>query len=127
MRINGVKLLAAIVAAISLVAASAASATRVLELVEGAYESLLADVVLPATAAGFVTLPPCSTCPPTSLGVGAETVYLIENAAVPFADFVDAAAAVTASGRARRAAVYVFYDLETKRVTRLVLDDFDAG
>jgi len=115
-----------IVAVGALTAAAGASATRVLELVEGAYESLLADAVLPASAAGFVTVPPCSTCPPTSLGVGAETVYLVEKAAVPFADFIDAAAAITASGRARRAAVYVYYDLETKRVTRLALDDLDA-
>lgn len=124
MRRTGIRILSAFVTAGALCVATGASATRVLELVEGAYEAMLADVVLPANAAGFVTFPPCSTCPPTSLGVDAETVYLVENVALPFADFIDAAAALTASGRARNAAVYVFYDLETKRVTRLVLDDF---
>jgi len=120
------RLCAALVAAGALAAAPAAFSTRVLELIEDAHEALLADVVLPASTAGFVTLPPCSTCPPTSLAVGADTVYLVENEAVPFADFIAAAATLTASGRARSAAVYVFYDLETKRVTRLALDDLET-
>lgn len=121
------RLLSVIVAAGVFATATCASATRVLELIEGAYEAILADVVLPASTAGFVTVPPCSTCPPTTLGVDAQTVYLLENRAVPFVDFVDAAGTVQRSGRARRAAVYVFYDLDTKRVTRLVLDDFDVN
>ncbi len=119
-----IRILSAFVAAGALAVADAASATRVIELIEGAYEALLADVVLPASTAGFVTLPPCSTCPPTSLGVDSNTVYLVENAALPFADFLAAAGALIGSGRGRDAAVYVFYDLETKRVTRIALDDF---
>jgi len=119
-----IRVLCAFVATGALCAAGGASATRVLELIEGAYEAMLADVVLPASTAGFVTFPPCSTCPPTSLGVDNRTVYLVDGAALPFSDFIQAASLLTASGRAREAAVYVFYDLETKRVTRLALDDF---
>lgn len=122
---HAMRLCAAIITAGALSAAPAAFGARVLELIEDAYEALLADVLLPASTAGFVTLSPCSTCPPTSLGVGADTLYLVENEAVPFADFVAAAATLTASGRARSAAVYVFFDLETKRVTRLALDDLE--
>ena len=117
-------LLSAIVTTVTLVAPPGAQATRVLKLIEGAYEALLADVVLPANAAGFVTLPPCSTCPPTSLGVDGQTTYLVENVPLTFAEFIEAAGSLIASGRGRDAAVYVYYDLETKRVTRLALDDF---
>jgi len=121
------RLLPMIVATGAFAAATSASATRVLELIEGAYEAFLADVVLPASTAGFVTLPPCSTCPPISLGVDASTLYVVESSAVAFPDFVVEANTLARSGRARRAAVYVFYDLDTKRVTRLVLDDLDAS
>lgn len=121
------KLLPAIVACGALGIATSASATRVLEQIEGAYEAALPDVVLPAGTAGYVILPPCSACVRISLGVSADTQYIVERAPVPFVDFIEAADALASSGRARRAAVYVFYDLETKRVTRLVLDDLDAA
>ena len=119
------KLYSAIVAAGTLALATSAFATRVLEQIEGAYEAALTEVVMPASTAGYLIVPPCSTCAPVSLGVGAETTYLVERAPVPFADFMQAANTLARTGRAARAAVYVFYDLETTRVTRVVLDDLD--
>lgn len=117
--------LTAIAAVAALGITANAFGTRVLEQIEGAYEASLADVVMPASAAGYVIFPTCSTCGRISLGVTSETTYLIERAPVPLADFLEAADAFAQSSRASRAAVYVFYDLETKRVTRLVLDELD--
>lgn len=120
------KLISAIVVAGTLALVTNAFATRVLEPIEGAYEAALTEVVMPASSGGYVIVPPCSTCPPVSLGVTAETTYLVERAPVPFADFMQAANTLARSGRAERTAVYVFYDLETTRVTRVVLDDLDV-
>ncbi len=104
----------------------AALAAHALEQIEGAYEAALIEVVLPASTLGYVVVPPCSTCRPVSLAVDDDTAYIVARAAVPYADFTRAAAALIAAGRGRSAAVYVFYDLETTRVTRLVLDDLEA-
>lgn len=104
----------------------AAPAAHALEQIEGAYEAALVEVVLPASTRGYVVVPPCSTCRPESLAVDADTAYVVARTAVPYADFARAAAALVAAGRGRSAAVYVFYDLETTRVTRLVLDDLEV-
>ena len=125
MNSQATKALATVIVAGGLGLVASASATRVLEPIEGGYEAVLTEVVLPASTAGYVIVPPCSACPPVSLGVSAQTAYLVERAPVPFADFMQAANALLRSGRAERAAVYVFYDLETTRVTRVVLDDLD--
>lgn len=101
---------------------AAAGATRLLEQPEGAYETALADVALPRSAAGYVRFPPCAGCAPLTLSVTTSTAYFIERTPVSLAELAAAASDVEADGRAGDAAVYVFYDVESRRVNRLVLD-----
>lgn len=118
----GARLLAA---AIALGACVAADATRVIEQPEGAYETALAEVTLPAGPVGRVSFPPCAGCTPVSLPVSPQTTYFIERSQVPLEALARAAADAAAAGRADETAVYIFYDVETRRVNRLVLDRLD--
>ena len=115
----------ALVAAIAAGACAVAGATRVFEQPEAAYETALADVTLPLSVTGRVTFPPCSGCTLVSLPVSPRTIYLVERAEVPLDALVRAAAEARAAGQADKTAVYIYYDVETRRVNRLVLDHLD--
>jgi hypothetical protein len=92
-----------------------------LEAVEEAHEVELASVELPTHALGQVGFPPCARCARIRLGVDERTRYLLagSRSAVPLATFREEAA--KRSGN-RDAVVYVIYDVESRVVTRLVLD-----
>jgi hypothetical protein len=104
---------------------ASAAATRLIEQPEGSYEAFLVDVVLPTSTAGHVVFKPCRECSSLSLRVTPETSYRIQRSAVPLGDLARAAADLAASGRAARTAVYVFYDVESELVNRLVIDPLD--
>lgn len=104
---------------------SSTFAARTIEQPEGSFEAALAEVVLPRSTAGSVAFPPCGGCSRIALPVGLDTVYLIERSPVALAEWLSAAEDAKAAGRAERTAVYVFYDIETRRVNRLVLDGLD--
>jgi len=115
----------ALAAAMAVGLCAAAGATRVLEQPEGAYEKALAEVALPTGPTGRVSFPPCPGCAPVSLPVSPRTAYFVERSQVSLAVLSDAAAEAAAAGRADETAVYIFYDVETRRVNRIVLDRLD--
>jgi len=114
-----------LLAALTLIVAGTASATRTIEQPEGAYESSLRDVIMPGGSAGYVIFKPCSACDSISLNVTADTAYFVRSTALPLPDFLQAAESFRDQGETGvGTAVYVFYDVETKRVNRLVLAHF---
>lgn len=96
---------------------------RTLEVVEGSYEAVLADVTLPGGIAGTLIVKMCSTCESTSLRVDSGTVYVgADGKQKPLADFLtDADLLRDTAGGERTTGVGVFYELETGRVTRVRL------
>jgi hypothetical protein len=100
-------------------------AARIVDQPEGAYELRLGAVVLPGNTAGHVVFKPCTDCASISMSVTAATIYTVDRSVVPFADFLTAAQSFRSrQGGDKNTAVYVFYDVESRRVTRLALDHF---
>jgi hypothetical protein len=99
------------------------ASARTFEAVEGAYEAVLGDVTFPSSIAGTLIVKMCSTCEATALSVDAGTVYLGTNGRpLPLVEFLESAAALRqAPGGEQGSAVFVFYSLETNRVTRVSL------
>jgi hypothetical protein len=96
---------------------------RTLEIVEGAYETVLADVTFPGSIAGTLILKMCDTCDAKALAVDSGTVYVgPDGQRKPLAEFLDDVARLRAApGGEQSSAVGVFYSLETDRVTRVRL------
>jgi len=96
---------------------------RTLEIVEGAYEAVLSDVILPGSIAGTLIMKMCATCESTSLRVNSDTVYVgADGREKPLADFlIDANLLRDAADVERSTGVGVFYDMESLRVTRIRL------
>lgn len=112
-------------AAAAMLLPGTAAAVRVVSQPEGAYEVRLGAVVLPGSTAGHVIFTPCSGCDPVSLRVGASTTYTVNGAAVAFADFIAAAEGFRRlDGGNDNTGIYVFYDVDTRRVNRLAVDHF---
>jgi hypothetical protein len=106
---------------------SSAWAARVLEQHEDAYELALADVSLPSGVPGSVRFRECRTCRATSLRVTSATTFFLNDTRLEFPDFLEVAAAIRQmDGGAEDTAVYVFFDVESRRVNRLALDHFDG-
>lgn len=104
-------------------AASSAWGYRVLEQTEDAYELGLGEVSLPRNSSGSVIFKPCDECRTTSLRVSSGTIYEVNGTALELADFLEAAEGFRRmNGGNQQTAVYVFYDIESKRVNRLALD-----
>ena len=90
----------ALIAAIAAGACAAAGATRVFEQPDAAYETALAEVMLPAGPVGRVSFPPWAGCTPVSLPASPRTIDLVERAEVLLDALVRAAAApVVVNGR----------------------------
>lgn len=94
-----------------------AGAESALQNVENAYEISPAQMVLPASDVGQLTIRQCITCKPVLLATNAQTVYLIgtHSAPVPLAKFRAAAS------KNDKQLVVVYYRLDSKIVTRVVL------
>jgi hypothetical protein len=99
------------------------ASARTFEAVEGAYEAVLADVVLPGSVAGTLIIRMCATCDAMSLPVSAATGYVGPNGqSLELADFLESAVELRrVPGGEQTTGVGVFYNLETKRVTRVSL------
>lgn len=91
-----------------------------LTALEEAFEVAPGDVTLPVSEAGQLVVRPCPACRPQLLRVDAGTRYLVQPGpeTVSLAEFTRGAA--QAAGR-RTAAVFVYYDPQTRSVRRLVL------
>ena len=109
-------------AALALGAMNGAGAARTIDYVEGAYEVMLSTLVVPASTSGRLSVrPTCSGCALINLSVNASTQYTFgEGGPVSLPDF--RAAVVRERQRPGGGATgVVFYDLATKRVTRVIL------
>ena len=104
---------------------SSAWAYRVIEQPEDAYELMLGEVSLPRAVTGTVIFKPCEECNTASLRVTSETAYFINGTVFELPDFLDAAEEIRRlDGGNQNTAVYVFFDVASKRVTRIALDHF---
>jgi hypothetical protein len=97
-----------------------ASAARTLEIVEDAYELGLPAVTFPSADGGFVRIQPCDECQSVALRVTSETQYFTNAGQLGRADFSIAVAAIRQTHE-NRALVVVFYDVESKEVTRIAV------
>ncbi len=101
---------------------SPAWAYRVLEQLEQAYELQLGQVRLPDGTTGTVVFTPCNTCRTMSLRVTEETSYSVNRSPVDLPTLRQQADSLRATVDGQtRAAVYIFYDPASLRVTRLTL------
>ncbi|MFL2545858.1 MAG: hypothetical protein ACJ0SL_00560 [Candidatus Rariloculaceae bacterium] len=106
--------------------AGSASAYRVLEQKEEAYEAALTNVTLPRAAVGSIRLKTCRDCPSVSFRTSDATIYIVNGAPLPFPEFFELATSYRdIRDEAERTAVYVFVDNETQRVNRLAIDHFN--
>lgn len=97
------------------------STARDLEMLEGAYELVLDDIVLPGSTAGTAVLQPCADCDRVGLRVSSATRYLFNGRELPLPDFSVTIDALRDSADGAAAAVAVFYDLKTNEVTRIAV------
>ena len=106
---------------------SSAWAARTIEQVEDAYELVLGEVSLPQRVTGTVSFRTCPTCTRTALRVTSATTYVVNGAALEFADFLEAAEAIRQiNGGNENTAVYVFVDIKSRQVNRLEVDHFNG-
>jgi len=99
-----------------------ANAARTLEMLEGAYETVLADVILPGSTAGTLIVRMCSTCDPIAMSVSSRTTYVGTTGPMTLADFLDHVSALRQTDTANSTTgVGVYYELGTTRVTRVSL------
>ena len=119
----------ALIAALALVLSSISSAWahRVIEQTEDAYELVLGEVRLPLGQTGSVIFRPCPACTVTSLRVTRATTYFVNGVPLEFPDFLAAAEAIRRISRgSQNTAVYVFFDIESRRINRLKIDHFEG-
>jgi hypothetical protein len=102
-----------------------ASAARTLEVVEGAYELALPVVTFPTADGGFVRFRPCTECDAVALGVTSQTRYFTRAGELGRADFLVAVDDIRQT-QENRALVIIFYDLASKRVTRIAVNAVGA-
>ena len=107
---------------------SSAWAYRVLEQTEDAYELMLGEVSLPRGAAGTVIFKPCPDCNTTAMRVSAETRYFVNGSPLELQDFLAWAEEIRKmDGGNQNTAVYIFFDIDSQRVNRLMLDHFTSS
>ena len=113
------------VAALTLGAIGTASAARIVAQPEADYELRLADVqTLPASTAGYLIFKTCPSCDTTSMTVSADTLYLVGQTTVSLAQFLDAAQSYQTDAASTN--VFIFYDIASKHVNRVVLSHFGS-
>jgi hypothetical protein len=100
--------------------ATTAHAFRVIEEVENSVEIALRDVTLPENVNGSLSYRPCATCTTQTHSVSVETVYRLNGRTLSFEEFAAAIDELPASAEGRGLAG-VFFDLNTKRITRLIV------
>jgi hypothetical protein len=102
-------------------AAGATHAQRTLELIEGAHELVLGDVILPDSSSGLAVFKLCASCEPKGLQVASSTRYLINDRELDLGAFLEAVELVRDSDGGDATGVGLYYDLKTNRVTRIVV------
>ena len=101
-------------------------AAATLRTIEQAYELARNQVQLPDKPEGSLTVRPCPTCKPVILRVTTATAWFISPGTVKAAGQPAGQAAVLASFKASatnpHTLIYVYYEPQTQRVKRIVLD-----
>ena len=101
---------------------TASPAAATLRTIEQAYELTRDQVQLPGKPEGGLTVRPCPNCKPVVLRVTTATAWFIAPETVKAAGQPAVLAAFKASGRNPGTLVYVYYEPQTRRVKRIVLD-----
>lgn len=96
-----------------------ANAQQGLQLVEGGYELTLADITFPNSTAGTMIVQECDECDRRSLQVSSGTIYSLPSGNVALSDFLEVVAELRLTEQGHATYVSVFYDLQTRRVTRV--------
>jgi len=92
-----------------------------LRTVEQAYELTRTQVQLPARPDGAITVRPCDDCRPVSLRATAATAWFSRPGSRP-AGHEAVLAAFRAAATNPATLVYIYYEPQTRRVNRVVLD-----
>lgn len=109
-------------AAALLTVCGAQQAAASLGLIEKAYELTRGQVQLPTTADGGLTVRPCPTCSPVSLRVSPATAWFNRPGTRQPAGQAAVLEAFRAAATNPKTLVYVYYEPQTRRVKRVVLD-----
>lgn len=92
---------------------------RTLELIEGAYELVLSEVIMPINVNGTTFVRSCVTCPTIGIPVTPETEYHIDGRMLPLPRFREEIAALRVTANGNESGVGVFYGLDSGTVTRI--------
>ena len=99
-----------------------ANAARVIEQPEEGYELTLAQLTLPSSGSGGVTMKLCDSCAYSTHVLTASTQNFVNGQALPFAEFKRIADGLRDDRDARETALTcLFVDIGTGRVTRMTL------
>ncbi len=109
-------------AAALLVFSVSQQASATLRVIEQAYELTRNQVQLPTTPEGGLTVRPCPTCRPVSLRVSAATTWFNRPGTRQPAGQAAVLEAFRAAATNPKTLVYVYYEPQTRRVKRVVLD-----
>lgn len=99
---------------------ASANATRVMEQPERPYELSLAQLTLPSSATGGLTIKACEDCAYDTHLLTSATTFYVNNQPLPYAEFSRIAGEIRGSRR-ESAFVAVFVDIASGRVTRVKL------
>lgn len=101
---------------------STAQAARILEQPEEGYELKLAQLTLPSTASGGVTMKRCDDCTYSTHVLTSATQFFVNGQVLPFDEFKRIADGLRANSVARETVLANLYiDVDTGRVTRVTL------
>ncbi len=102
-----------------------AGAQRTIVQTEDALELALGEVSLPREDTGSVIFRPCPACTTTSMRVTEATAYFVNGTPLALPDFLEATEAIRRmNGGNQRTAVYLFFNIESRRISRLKIDHF---
>lgn len=99
---------------VTVLIASAATAAPRVKVREQAIETSTLATTLPGTQDGSMIVKPCATCAPLVLRLTPQSTYRVGRDQVTFGEL---AAALKGAGTR---ALYIFYDAESRTITRLV-------
>ena len=97
-------------------------AAAALRTIEQAYELTPSQVQLPGAASGGLTIRKCPTCSPIVLRVTEATAWFSAPREQPPAGQAAVLAALEAAGGRARVLIFVYYEPQTLRVKRIVLE-----
>jgi hypothetical protein len=104
------------------VLATSAHALRVIEEFENSVELALSELKLPADATGTVTYRTCATCALEAHSLTEETQFDLNGQLMAFDEFLAAIDEIRDMPSVEaRALAGVFFDLNTERVTRVIV------